>query len=193
MKFMYFLPALILWPAFSCRTGKKEEEKKYVAVRSLIEEQVKHVESSFYSIVQVVTVDSLAPDTSYIHRDQFRQAASEFLSIPDLSHPKTARLYNEEPARYDEMLGRVIITYTAKDPEKAEYPGMELMVTPNPASGDKVNNIMVTRTISSRDSFVHKKLLWQMDKSYLVTALVQKPGEPEKTVTTRVSWNEGLQ
>ena len=88
-------------------------------------------------------------------------------------------------------MNRVIITYTPKNPDKEEIQKQELLVTPNVATGDKVNNIIINRVISNRDSFIEKNMLWQMDKSFQVVTTIQKPGKPEKTTTAKVTWNEG--
>ena len=173
-----------------CRQKKKEDDKKFISVLSLIKKQVAHVDTSLYSIMKVVYTDSLYSDTTYIPREKFETAANDFLDIPDLSDRKVAKRYKEEPARYDELLNRVIITYTPLKPEQEEIKSQELLVTPNQATGDKVNNIIIIREISNRDSFLQKKMLWQMDKSFQIVTTSQKPGKPEITTTTKVSWNE---
>ena len=174
----------------ACRQKKQEEDKKFISVLSLIKKQVAHVDTSLYSIMKVVYIDSLHSDTSYIPREEFKNTAKDFLDIPDLSDQKVAKRYKEEPARYDELLNRVIITYTPLNPVDEEIKSQELLVTPDPAAGDKVNNIIIIREISNRDSFLQRKMLWQMDKSFQVITTSQKPGKPEITITTKVSWNE---
>lgn len=174
----------------SCKSKKEETEKKdFISVVSLIEKQVAHIDTSLYSIKRIAIIDSLHSDTTYIRREDFREAAKEFLAIPDLSDKKIAKKYKEEPARYDQLLDRVIITYTATDPEKEEYKSQELLVAPGTVDGDKVTNILVTRSISNRDSFLLKTMLWRMDKSFQITTTSQKPAEPEKTTTVKVDWN----
>ncbi len=149
-----------------------------------------HVDTSLYSIMKVVYIDSLHSDTTYIAREQFADVAKEFLDIPDLSDKKVAARYKEDPAIHDEMLNRVILTYTPVNPEKEEVKKQELLATPIPGADAKVNNIIIIREISNRDSFLQKKMLWQMDKYFQVVTTSQKPGNPEITTITRVSWNE---
>lgn len=168
----------------------KEPEKKYVSIISLIKKQVEHVDTSLYPILKITTVDSLPPDTVYIPREEFASAAKDFLDIPDLSNPKVAKKYKEEQARYDESLNRVVITYTPLNYEKEEIKKQELLITPNEAAGDKVSNVIVLREINNKDSFLQKKMLWQMDKSFQVVTTRQKPGMPEKVTIVKVSWNE---
>ncbi len=190
MKRMLVLFFGISFFMVSCKPGRKEANKNFISVVSLIEKQVAHIDTSLYSIQKIVTADSLHSDTTYIRREEFRAAAKEFLEIPDLSDKKVAKRFKEEPARYDELLGRVVISYIPVDPVKEEYKNQELVVTPNIATGDKVNNIIISRVISNRDSFMRKNMLWMLDKSFLITTISQKPGEPEKITTTKVTWNE---
>lgn len=175
----------------ACRQKEKEVEKNYISVISLIRKQVAHIDTALYSIMKVVYIDSLHSDTTYIPREHFADVAKEFLDIPDLSDKKIAARYKEEPAIHDEMLNRVIITYTPVNPEKEEIKKQELLATPFPGEDARVNNIIIIREISTRDSFLQKKMLWQMDKSFQVVTISQKPGKSEIITTTKVSWNEG--
>ncbi len=174
----------------ACKQKKKDDVKHFISILSLIKKQVAHVDTSLYSIMKVVYKDSLHSDTTYIPRDQFAGVAKEFLDIPDLSDEKVAARYKEDPAIHDEMLNRVIITYTPVTPEKEEIKKQELLATPIPGEDARVNNIIIIREISNRDSFLQKKMLWQMDKSFQVVTTSQKPGKPEINITTKVSWNE---
>ncbi|HMK25504.1 MAG TPA: hypothetical protein VK483_05685 [Chitinophagaceae bacterium] len=185
--FALLLPFIMVLPA--CKSKKKEPEKKFISALSLIENQVAHVDTSLYPIIKIVQTDSLPPDTIYIPREEFRAAAKDFLSIPDLSDKKVAKSYKEETI-LDETINRFIITYTPEDPAKEEIQKQELLVTLNTGSGDKVNSIIIDRVISNRDSFMKQNLLWQMDRSFQVATTLQKPGKPEKTTTVKVIWNE---
>jgi hypothetical protein len=183
-----FLLSIILATA-SCKQKKETETKNFISVLSLIEKQVAHVDTSLYAITKVVYTDSLHIDTSYIPREDFRSVAKEFLDIPDLSAKKVAKLYKEE-TRYDELLNRVIITYTPINADEVEIKKQELQVTPNAATGDKVNNVIINRLINNRDGFLKKDMLWQMDKSFQIVTTTQQPGQPEIITTTKVTWNE---
>lgn len=175
----------------SCKGKKKEAEtKKYISIPSLVKEQVAHVDTSLYAIRKIVITDSLHSDTLFIRREDFREAAKEFLSIPDLSDKKVAKRYLEATPIFDENLNRVIITYTPVDPVKEEINKMELLVTPGTLEGDKVTSIIITSLVNNRKGFLKKEMLWQMDRSFQVVATSQLPGEPEKTITTKVTWNE---
>ena len=154
-----------------------------------IENQVAHVDTSLYPIIKIVQNDTLPGDTTYIPREEFRAAAKDFLSISDLADKRVAKRYKEE-TMFDEMMNRVVITYTPENPGKEEIQKQELVVTPNDITGDKVSNIIINRVISNRDSFMKQNMLWQMDKSFQVATTLQKPGKPETTTTVKVTWNE---
>ena len=191
MKNCLFIFAIAILFA-SCKGKEKGEQKKFISVLSLIEKQVAHIDTSLYAITKVVTKDSLQSDTFYISRENFRAEAKDFLDIPDLSIQKIAKRYNEE-TRFDELLNRVIITYTPQKPDKEVIQKQEILVTPNIATGDKVNNIIIESVKSDRNGFLEKKMLWQLDHSFLITTTTQKPGEPEIVTTTRVTWNDHSQ
>ena len=185
---LLLLPVIIL--TSSCKQKKKEEDKHFISVVSLIRKQVEHVDTSVYNIVKTVYTDSLHIDTTYIPREQFADVAKDFLDIPDLSDKKVAKRYKEDPAVQDEMINRVIITYTPVNPDNEEVKKQELLATPIPGQEARVNNIIIIREINNRDSFLQKKMLWQLDKSFQIVTTSQKPGKPEISTTTKVTWNE---
>lgn len=187
-KYFAFLLSLLFLLA-ACKSDEKEPEKKFVSVLSLIKSQVAHVDTSLYSIVKIVKKDSLPDDTTYIRREEFESVATDFLSIPDLSDKRVSKKYKEE-TMYDNTINRVIISYTPLDPSKEEIQKQELLVTPDIARGDKVNNIIITKIINNRDSLMQKNMLWQLDKSFQVVTTLQKPGRPESITVMKVSWNE---
>jgi hypothetical protein len=189
MKKIVVLLLIILTAIPACKTIKKGPEKNFISVLSLIKSQVAHVDTSLYSIIRIEQSDSFPGDTTYIPREEFRGAAKDFLSIPDLSDKKVAKRYKEETI-FDQTMNRVVISYTPENPAKEEIQKQELLVTPNAATGDQVNNIIINRVISNRDSFMQQNMLWRMDKSFQVVTTLQKPGKPEKITTLKVTWNE---
>jgi hypothetical protein len=188
--FLAGLPLLALF-LFSCKDKKKPESKGFISVVSLIEKQVAHIDTSLYSIVQVIAKDSLHADTNYIPREKFRETAREFLDLPDLTNPEVAARFNEEKM-YDTLYRRVIISYTPIDPKKEEVKKIELLISQEikEDGSNKVTNIIVDRIVNNRDGFLQKKMLWQTDRSFLIVTSTQQPGQPENTTTNRVTWNE---
>lgn len=182
-----FILSTILLGLIAC--GDSKPDKKYISIPSLIEQQVKHIDTSLYSIRQLTSKDTLTPDTSYIPREDFRAAVKEFLSIPDLSDPKKAKLFMEE-SRYDELMKRVIISYTPTASDKSDFERIELFVEPNLATGDKVKTILATRRKGDRNGFEQEELIWQMDRSCTRIRTTRKPAAAEETTTYKLSWND---
>lgn len=189
MKIYTGIILFVLFSISACKDKNSENAKQYISVRSLIEAQVKHVDSSLYSIVKYVIRDSAHIDTSYIPREKFRETAKDFLEIIDLSDKKIGKRFKEE-TRYDQLMDRVFISYLPINPDKEEIQKEEILVMPNAATGDKVTTILISSIRNNKDGLLQKELLWQMDKSFQVITTTQKPGQPEELVTTRVTWND---
>ena len=66
----------------------------------------------------------------------------------------------------------------------------EVLITPNIATGDKVKNIIINKVINNKDGYLEKQFLWQVDQSFQITTITQAPGQPEKTITVKLLWNE---
>lgn len=187
-KWLFVIPAILL---IACGEKKKTEDKHFVSVVSLIEKQVAHVDTSLYSIVRYDIRDSAHTDTSYIPREQFREQAAEFLSLPDLSNPELAARFKEDNL-YDTLLRRVVLTYTPVNPKKEEIQKIELLLSTaqDEEGNNKITNLIVDKSVNNRDGSLQQKMLWRFDKSFLVVTSTQKPGEPEITSTKKVTWNE---
>ncbi len=166
-----------------------EPKKKFISAPSWIEQQVRQIDTSLYSIKRYTTIDSLPTDTAFIARENFRAEVSDFLQLPDLSDPEQARAFVEE-TRYEDLTNRAIISYTAIDPNKQPVQSIELFVEPNLATGDQTRTILALRRHSDRNGFEQVQLIWQMDKNCTRTRLIRKPGGTEQVQTTKWSWNE---
>lgn len=188
MKLSYSLLLAGLFFLSSCKQDEKKEEEKFFPVLSFIKGQVAAMDTSLYSIRKLDFIDSTRTDTSFIHREQFRKIANDFLTIPDISSSKYEDRYKEEKL-FDETLNRVMINYTPVYPEKEQVQRQEVLIKPDP-SGDKVTNIFIETTVNTKDSAVQKKLLWKVDESFQVTTTRQLAGQSEKTTTYKVVWGE---
>ena len=187
-SFKFSILTILLLSLISCKQKEKTNDEKFFPVLSFIQSQVADIDTSLYSIRKLVYVDSLRTDTIYIHPEQFREAAKDFLSIPDLSTAKYENRYTEEK-QFDETLNRVVLTYTPLKPEKEEIQRQEVLIKPDP-SGDKMTNIIINRVINTKDSSVQKRLLWKVDESFQVITIKQLKGQPETTSTVKVVWGE---
>jgi hypothetical protein len=165
--------------------------KKYISIPSLIQEQVAHVDTSLYAITKYVYqgTDTLPSDTIYIPREEFKKAAADFLGILDLSVSSNARRFKEEN-RYDPLLERVILTYTPIKPNQEDWQKQEVMVKPDPATGDKVTTIIASKVQSNRNGLVQVEMLWLFDRSFQVTQTTQAPGKEPVITTYKVIWND---
>jgi hypothetical protein len=175
----------------SCKNKKAESTEEasgaYFPVLSYIKSQVAHVDSSLYRIIKVVQKDSVTRDTIYLKREEFKQAARDFLSIPDISSGDLKDEYTESK-NYDQDLELVALNYMPKEPDQ-EITRQEVMIKPS-NEGDKVQSIFINRNINAEDSTVQKILFWEVDKKFKVVTLVQKPNAPEKKITEEVIWND---
>jgi len=174
----------------SCKNKKNNngdhEDGSFFPVLSFIKSQVANVDSSLYRIIKIVHKDSLA-DTIFLKREEFKDAAKDFLSIPDISSEKLKDEYVETKL-FDEDLEQVVLNYMPKKPDK-EITRQEVMIKPD-NDGDKVKSIFIDRVNSNDDSTVHKILFWQVDKRFRTVTITQVPNKPEKKETIEVVWND---
>ena len=164
----------------------KEKPESYLPVTSIIKSQVNHIDTSLYSIIKVTYVDTVRSDTSYVKREEVRDLAKDFLTIPELSKKN----YTEEniPGPTN---GVSTFTYKPIHPEKEELKQVDLIIDPSLEAKGKsqITTIIVDKLFSNRDSSVEKKLLWQLDKSFQVTTIKQLPGQPEIYSSYKVIWS----
>ena len=187
LEMRILIPLIFLVTFSACK--QKEPQPKFISAVSLIKQEVKHIDTSLYSIKRYTTIDTFPTDTSFITRERFRSEVADFLQVPDLSDPRQATLYGEA-SQFDTLINRAIIAYTAKDPNKQPYRTIELFVEPNLATGDQVRTIWIVRLQSDRTGSEELKMTWQVGKSCSRTRITRKPGGQEEVHTTKWSWNE---
>jgi hypothetical protein len=189
MKNYLILLSSVLLMFSACKLKKEEEKEKFFPVLSFIKSQVANVDTSLYAIKKIIYTDSLHSDTTYLKREDFRTIAKDFLDIPDITDKKNSNRFVEERS-FDETMNRVILSYKPKDPDKEELQTQEVLIAPDIAAGDKVTSIIIEQMISDKNGFLQKNMLWQVDQSFQVTTILQKPGQPETITTLKVTWNE---
>ena len=188
-KHLYWITITLLVAGVGCKHKKSSEKKEdFFPVSSFIKSQVAEIDTSLNSIKKITYIDSMHSDTEYVPREQFKNLAKDFLDIPDLADKKYKDRYTEEKL-FDETLNRAIITYKPVNPDKEELQKQEVLITPDP-SGDKVSSIFLDWIINNKDGFLQRKLLWEVDKSFQVTTISQKPSQPETTSILKVTWDE---
>lgn len=177
--------------AFSCQSKPKEEAsdaEPYFPIKSYIESQIAHVDTSLYTIQRIETQNNQS-DTTVIRREDFKEQAKDFLEIPDLTKNKWKDDFREEK-RFDEDLQSAIISYWPKE-EDAEVRRQEVIIKPNAAEGDQVKTIFIDRAFEDGSSTVQQRLLWEVNKWFRITTITQKPNQPEQIKTVQVIWREG--
>ena len=187
--FLLIIISALLLPG-ACKQKKKEKpaEDRFFPVLSFIRSQVAHIDTSLYPIRKLVYVDSTRTDTLFVKREQFRELASDFLRLPDLSDSKFEDRYIEKKT-FDTTLNRVILILEPVKPEKEEIQRQEVLIRPD-NTGDRVTSIIIDYLLSSKDSLVQKRMLWQVDKSFQVITTRQLPGQAETITASKVIWNE---
>lgn len=173
---------------FACKHKKKEKSgsERFFPALSFIRSQVADVDTSLYSIRKITYVDSTKSDTAFYRREQFKDLASDFLNLPDISTAEYEDRFTEE-RQYDETMNRAILRYQPVNAEKEEIQLEELLIKPDPPN-DKVTNIIINYSKNSKDSSVQKKMLWEVNRSFQVTTIRQLPGQKETELTYKVIW-----
>lgn len=190
---MTLIPKFVLAAIFSlgliaCKQKSKDTPEKLFPVLSFIQSQVAQVDTSLYAIRKIIPADSAGNDTLPMRREEFRNAARDFLSLPDLAAAEYAGRYAQSK-QFDETINRVLLVYTPLNAEEEEVQREEVLIKPD-GGGDKVTNIIIHSIANTKDSLVEKRLLWKVDKSFQVIITRQLPGQPETSSTFKVVWNE---
>lgn len=188
MKKFALALAIVITILGSCKSKEKEEPQgDFFPVVGFIKGEVAHVDSSIASIIKIVTTDSVA-DTVYLRKEEFKNAAADFLSLPDIASKDLKDNY-EQTKLYDDALHKVTFTYLPKN--KGEAIQQELVIIkPDPPNVDQVETIFVDELLSNDDSTVQKKMTWQSKNRFKVITIVQKKNEPEKVSNVEVIWKE---
>src|SRR5207248_6830436 len=122
---------------------------------------------------KIDTVDSLN-DTTYLKREEFKKYAKDFLELPDITSDKWKDDYKESKL-YDEDLKSVILTYTSKNKDN-EVQREDVMIEPQPDENgnSKVKTILIDKWSTNGDSTVHKNMVWESDKRFLILTKVNR-------------------
>jgi len=183
-------PFIFLVLFVACKHKKKEKpaSERFFPVSSFIKSQVADVDTSLYSIRKVTYIDSTKSDTAFYRREQFKELASEFLHLPDISTSEFEDRFTEE-RQFDETMNRAILRYQPVNSEKEEIQLEELLIKPDPPN-DKVTSIIINYSKNSKDSSIQKRMLWEVNRSFQVTTIRQLPGQKETELTYKVIWND---
>ncbi|RYY90593.1 MAG: hypothetical protein EOO15_02000 [Chitinophagaceae bacterium] len=170
---------------------KKEKEEAGTSTEpfqalAFIKSQVRDVDTSLYSIRKVVHFDGRS-DTTVLTREQFREEARPFLNLPDIASKSLRDGYKEENM-YDETLSKVVLFYTAKDPEA---PLQREQVIIDPDQGGGLVKMMVFDYYEKQGGYtVHRNLVWANNDHFQVSESLPGPGGTERVRKTEVIWND---
>jgi len=184
------LYCFFLMPALMCCKSKKntEEEKKgdFFSVLSLVQSQVKKVDSSAGQIRKIEKKEGVS-DTIVISREEFRRYAQDFLMIPDISTPERKKLY-EESKGPDKSTNSILYTYTTKDQDQ-EVQRETVMFEPDSAGIAQLSVIIIDLMKTNGDSTVIKNMIWYVDRSFHVITKTSKDTGPEQVRSVMVKWD----
>jgi len=181
-----FLPIV-----FSCHSESSKEEgetEPYFPIKSYLQSQIAHVDTSLYTI-QLIESQNNRSDTTIIPREEFREQAKDFLEIPDITQSKWKDDF-EEKKYFDEDLQSAVITYLPKE-EDAEIRRQEVIIKPTANEGDQVKTFFIDRTFEDGSSTIQQRMLWEVNKWFRITTITQKPNQPEHIKTVQVIWRGG--
>lgn len=170
--------------SLACKSKKKE---RYFPVLSYIKSQVAHVDTSLYKIVQVKTLNGQS-DTIFLKREDFKHAAKDFLTLPDIASSKWQDNYQESQL-YDQDLKTVVLNYMPKNNE-GEIRRQDVIISPNSQQGDEVKTIYIERRVQAGKDEVQKKMTWEVNKRFKITSIMHHENGTEEIETAEVIWND---
>ena len=181
------LPLILLLT--SCTSNKNADDPAtgFFPVTSFLKSQVAMVDTTLNSIMKVLTENGRS-DTSYITRQEFRDHAKDFLSLPDLSSAKLRDQF-VETQMFDQELKSIVLNYTPKE-EGNEIQRQEVIIQPNEQTGDKVKSIYIDRLLEEGGSRIQKRLTWAVDQYFQVVTITKGEDRPEQVKILKLSWNQ---
>ena len=177
----------------ACKHKKKpvnpNSDGAFFPVVSFIRGQVKDIDTSLYRIIKIETTDNRT-DTQFIKREDFKTFAKDFTNLPDISSDKLKDDY-QETKTFDDVLKSFILTYST-DVKDNEIQKEDVMIDPEPDENgnSRVRSIIIDEWPNHGDTIIHKSLLWQTNKRFLVVTKIDAPGVPEKITRLEVVWND---
>ncbi|GAC1423244.1 MAG: hypothetical protein NVS9B7_25880 [Flavisolibacter sp.] len=146
------------------------------------------MDSSLYRIIKIETAGPKS-DTSYIKREEFKQYAADFLSLPDIGADNLKNQYEESKIN-DDDLKSYILTYTTKE-KNNEVQRQDVMIDQNPDinGNSQVKTIIIDKWVTKEDFSIHKNMVWEINNRFLIVTKIQKQNQPEKISKLEVIWN----
>lgn len=169
----------------SCNNKKLDSTKAYFSVVDYLKAEVKKTDTLPLSFKKIV-INADKSDTSLATKEEFHNYANEFLSLPDIASVKKMDDYTETND-FDEILGNVLLMYTAKKP-KDEVRNETIMMEPDDQGNTHVKTIIITSIKNEDKESVEKNLTWHIDKRFQIVTKTNQQGQPEKITATVITW-----
>ena len=185
MKNYLLFPALIAIFFAACKQKKETKQEPPISALSIIKGQLNGLDTSLYSIIKYETAGN-STDTTYVKREDVRNFAAPFLTLPEIADKEYYNNYTEERL-IDAQQGTLNITSTAKN-ENAEIQKQIMVITLADDASGKVQSVFIDRYMPSKDSTVEQKLFWEIDKYFSIGSIIQKENQPDNTHFTKVAW-----
>jgi len=186
MKNYLIIPALIALFSAGCKEKKETKQDAPISALSIIKGQLNKLDTSLYAFTKYDRTNDRS-DTTYLKREEVRQYAGPFLSLPDIADVNNNKKYNEEKL-IDAQTDILSIISTLKDGENSEVLKQILVIDVSDISNAKVQSIFIDRNISSNNSTIEQKLFWQIDKYFTINSAIIKENQPDKTNFLKVTW-----
>ena len=185
MKNYLTVLALIAILFTSCKGKKEVNQDPPISALSIIKGQLNHLDSSLYETTKYEITDNIT-DTTYLRREEIRNFAAPFLSLPEIADKNYYKNYTEEKV-IDAEQETLNITSTAKN-ENAEIQKQIIVIALADVSNGKVQSIFIERNLPSKDSTIEQKLFWEIDQYFSIHNTIEKENQSEKTHFTKVAW-----
>jgi cell division protein YceG involved in septum cleavage len=169
----------------SCKSKKKKENKTFFSVLNYLQAQVKQLDTGNYRFTRIETLNGIT-DTTEMPKSEVSARVHDFISLPDISAAEQKDNY-EEANTYDETLGNVLLTYTAKNPDEAVR-SETVMLEPDSSGNTRPVTILINWIESGKDSTVVKDMTWHVNKRFQIVTKTSKPGQQEQIRTLAVKW-----
>ena len=182
------LTVILLSACKGKKDGKVEKDSKKEAplsALSIIKGQLNDLETSIYEVKKFETIDNVT-DSAYLKKEDIRNVAAPFLSLPEIADEKYYEKYTEDKV-LDAQQNILNITSIAKS-DTTEIQKQFIIVNISPTTDSKVQSIYIDRYIAKGDSTLEQKLYWEIDKSFLIRSITGKKDQPEKVHSIKVMW-----
>ena len=176
---------LMLLLISACKNKNKATDETPISAVSIIQGQINHLDTSLYQFTRYETVNGKT-DTNWIKREEAKQLAADFLSMPDITQKGYFSQYTEERL-IDASLNTLSITATAKK-EDAEIQRQIIIINLDQTAEGKVSSIYIDRYKQIKDSLTEQKLFWEIDKFFQIGNIIQVKDQPEKSQLLKVAW-----